>query len=245
MRSALVVDQYDAAYLHCDVEPAGEYWQRLREHFTVRPCFPPTEVGGREIRHVAHRADVARLQILLEEGGTYLDTDVLCVRSMESLRGGPAVLGAEGEGGPAEVAGACNAVVLSEPGGAFVRDWLAGFDPATSLWGGFRSRGRDRFWSEYSVQYPAFLARGRDDVVILGPHAFYFPMWYELDLEDFFLGTARPDGDPFCHHLWQSHPWVASRIATSSIPELLGGASTFSQQLRSVFGAEGDLLCVS
>ncbi len=242
LRSALLVNRYSTAVMHCDVEPDGEYWARLRPSFEVRHRARPTSVGGREIRHVAHQSDVARLEILLDEGGTYLDTDVLCVRPMEGLRTAKAVLGQEGNSGPAEVPGACNAVIMSEPGGSFLRDWLDGFDPKHSLWQGFRSRGRDRYWSEFSVQYPAFLAPGRDDVEILGPDAFYFPMWYELDLQDFFVGNAQPKGSPYCHHLWQSHPWVAAHIEARTSAELMSGTSTISAQLRSVFGPGGENL---
>ncbi len=116
------------------------------------------------------------LSVLHEQGGIYLDMDVLCLRSFEPLRRHEIVLGEEGKD---RGYGLCNAVILAAPGSWFVRKWLAGYDPDTSLWKGFRSTGRDAYWNELSVRYPAYLARlypGR--VHVVDHRAFFWPTWW-------------------------------------------------------------------
>jgi hypothetical protein len=36
----------------------------------------PTEINGHPVKHIEHRADIARLEIALEEGGFFSDTDI-------------------------------------------------------------------------------------------------------------------------------------------------------------------------
>src|SRR5262249_17958618 len=136
----------------------------------------------------------------------------------ERLRRYPFVLGQEG------YSGICNAVILSAPNAEFGRRWLEGFDPARSLWRGFRSKGFDRYWNEYSVRYPAFLASCfPNDVRVEGPFSFFFPLWAPQQLQCFFRGDRRTRRDTsrhpawefptellkraYCHHLWQSFSW--------------------------------------
>jgi len=54
---------------------------------------PPQSVHNQSIYHIYHRGDVAKLQILLEFGGIYLDYDVIVVNSLDPLRRYDATLG--------------------------------------------------------------------------------------------------------------------------------------------------------
>ena len=48
---------------------------------------------------IEHKADVARLELMLEVGGIYLDTDSVIVRSLDGLRRYNVTLGEEAEKG--------------------------------------------------------------------------------------------------------------------------------------------------
>ena len=48
----------------------------------LRRVEVPLHIHGRPLRHHAHQADVLRLQILLEQGGIYLDMDTIVVRPL-------------------------------------------------------------------------------------------------------------------------------------------------------------------
>jgi Glycosyltransferase sugar-binding region containing DXD motif len=56
---------------------------------------PPKYVFGQKISHVFHQGDVAKLEILLEYGGIYLDYDVIVVNSLDPLRQYSATYGEE------------------------------------------------------------------------------------------------------------------------------------------------------
>ncbi len=159
----------------------------------------PTQIFGRPLTHVAHRADVVRLQKLIEHGGIYLDADVLVQRDFDDLLDYPAVLGREGEEG---LWGTANAVILAEPGAEFLKRWLAEYKS-------FRSTGRDEFWNEHSVQVPSRLARQHPtEIRLLSDKAFFWPLWSDDHLNWIFR-TDRPIPleETYANHLWEARAW--------------------------------------
>jgi len=56
-------------------------------------CEPPRYVHSQAIYGFYHQSDVAKLRILLDHGGIYLDTDVIVVNSLDPLRRYDATLG--------------------------------------------------------------------------------------------------------------------------------------------------------
>lgn len=237
IKSARLVNEPARQVLHLDAEPAGEWWERSKEFVELDPMEAPTQVAGRPLRHVAHQADVARLSILRESGGIYLDTDVVCVRSFEPLLGHELVLGIEEEDA-AGCTGLCNAVILAVSESPFLARWQAGFDPETSDWHGFRSRGRDKYWAEMSVRYPAHLAKKHpSEVTVLPQDRFFSPMCYEHELEEFFLGGFSVAPDAYCHHLWQSSSWVRDNLGQVTSEEIRCVDSTFNRIARHILDA--------
>src|SRR5581483_6850969 len=108
-------------------EPWGPWWELAKPYLEVVKTGAPDSIHGIPLEQGAHQADVARLQILHQHGGIYLDLDVLCLRPFAPLQNESVVMGEEhGEG-------LCNAVILAEPGALFLRRWLdaySNFDPA-------------------------------------------------------------------------------------------------------------------
>ena len=205
VRSAVEVNRPEAVRLYYCYEPSGEWWERARPYLDLVPVEPMATLYGVPHPHYAHQADFRRLAALDEQGGIYLDMDVLCLRSFEPLRRLEMVLGEEGKDG---FYGLCNAVILSAPGSWFVRKWLEGFDPTTSLWQGFRSSGHDAHWNELSVRYPAYLARLYPDRVhVVGDRAFFWPTWRAEDLHLLYRGTGTSFAEAYCVHLWEHVAW--------------------------------------
>ena len=184
---------------YCQFEPSTPWWDLSRELLTVVKIEAPKEIFGRPLKHVAHQSDVVRLQRLIADGGIYLDADVLVQRSFDDLLEHSTVLGREGEAGEFGVA---NAVILAEPNAPFLRRWL---DEYRS----FRSQGRDRYWSEHSVQLPARLAKAYpDEITVLPPTAFYWPLWTENHLKWIFRSDEPIALDlAYANHLWESSAW--------------------------------------
>ncbi len=226
VRSAAETNQPDELVLYYEHAPTGPWWERARPYVTEAvPVTPPTRIGTTELVHPAHQADVLRLDLLLKDGGIYLDLDVLCVRPLTPLLGERFVLGREGRAQDGEPPALCNGVILAEPDADFARAWLEGFDPATSLWSGFRSRGRDEYWNEISCRYPAHLAGLHPDRITIAPHdAFHWPLWHAEHLERLFLGRGDEYPNAYCHHLWQSLSW--DRYLSALTPEYIRTVDT-------------------
>jgi len=120
--SAAAVNEPRLLNLHTNAEPYGQWWDFLRDLVTVRFISEtPTSWGSKQIIHGAHMSDRVRMDIMLEEGGIYLDFDVISLRPFRTLwtkqDGSPSL---DGRGIPVEMImgkekenGLCNAVRIS------------------------------------------------------------------------------------------------------------------------------------
>ena len=225
IKSAYEVNRPEQIYLHYRHECSGPWWENACELATLRKAEAPTEIFGRPIQHYAHQADVLRLLVLKQEGGIYLDIDTICLRPFTDLLGHPCVMGWEARHG------LCNAVILSEPEGRFLRAWLESYRT-------FRSTGHDKYWGEHSVRMPARLARSpelRPHIKILSKRAFFFPMWgdmrYLFDSGD--LGKFR---ESYCIHYWESI--MRPRLEQITPDSAVAGESNFARFARRVLQPE-------
>ena len=185
--SCIQTNRPDFISFHCDEEPSGIWWERARPYLTVVPRRPPVRLFGIPLTHPAHQADVARLQILRDKGGIYLDLDVLCLRPFAPLLQSTVVMGEE------YGVGLCNAVILASRGAAFVKCWI-------DCYRNFNAED----WNQHSVRVPARLAKSfPKEVRVLDCRKFYWPMYWKEHLDAFFL---RPGSsfcsDSYCVHLW-------------------------------------------
>ncbi|XP_077868782.1 uncharacterized protein LOC144359467 [Saccoglossus kowalevskii] len=85
------VMQAERILFHTDCEPSGMWWYEARmliPQLEIVHRDRPKRVFGIELnpKWPEHSADVARLQVLLEMGGVYLDADVFIVAPLEPLR---------------------------------------------------------------------------------------------------------------------------------------------------------------
>lgn len=78
IKAALLQIKPERLYIHSDIPPSGKYWEMLKHVEAMRYVHRdrPTEIFGKHISVVQHASDVARLEILMEYGGIYLDNDV-------------------------------------------------------------------------------------------------------------------------------------------------------------------------
>jgi hypothetical protein len=81
-------------YFHTNVaEFSGHYWQKLKETpgltITIKKVVLPYEIFGQKFSssyYRWHAGDVARIKILMEYGGIFLDNDSYLVRSLDEFR---------------------------------------------------------------------------------------------------------------------------------------------------------------
>jgi len=200
LKSAIERIKPKDAFFYYEYEPAGQWWELTRKLVSLRKISAPREIWGNPLMHVAHQADVVRLEKLLECGGIYLDIDVFVHRSFDQLLGHGTVLGAQRIGG--QVAGLCNAVILSEPQAPFLRRWY-------SEYRSFRSKGSDCYWDEHSVKLPLKLAEQfPDEITVAPPRTFFWPTCESEDLRKMFASAEELDlSESYATHLWEGRAW--------------------------------------
>ncbi|XP_049814963.1 uncharacterized protein LOC126262395 [Schistocerca nitens] len=91
--SVLKVQKPEQLIIHSDSPDfGGNYWLAIKSapfndtSIHVSLLEQPTHVFGQRLSSVYHSADVARIQILMQHGGIYLDTDMLVLRSLDRYR---------------------------------------------------------------------------------------------------------------------------------------------------------------
>lgn len=207
LRSAIERLKPDQVNFYYEYEPSGPWWELSRKFVTPIQIEAPHAIHGRPLMHVAHRADIVRLQKLVEFGGIYLDADVLVQRSFDDLLGASTVLGREGIEDNTRMA---NAVILAEPNAPFLVRWLDQYHS-------FRSTGRDEYWNEHSVKLPAQLAQEfPDEIHVLPPTAFFWPLWTPEHIKWIFDSTEPIALEGvYANHLWESEAWSYIKQATA------------------------------
>lgn len=224
VKSAVELNKPTAAYFHYQYEPTGEWWEKAKPLLHLNQVTAPDGIMGNKLHHVAHKADVVRLNVLKETGGIYMDLDTISVKPLSELLDHSFAIGQELKVIPVprnwrqvakhrikknlgmlkdisqNATGLCNAVLLSEKDSAFVNLWLKEYK-------NFRSAGRDKYWNEHSVLVPLRLAgEYPQHITKLSPHAFHYPLYHEKGLQSMFEEvTSFPDA--YLHHLWESFAW--------------------------------------
>ena len=208
LASCIGVNQPDAVMFHCQHEPWGEYWDRIRPQLTIVPVKPDPFISSFEYGHAgigslryAHLADVARLEILAEHGGIYADMDTLFVAPLpDSFFNESFILGREtADWSPAARAAGgslCNAWMMGEPGAPFAREWLAR-----------TYRSFDGSWSAHSTLLPFQLSQEHPEWIRVEPSRSFFHFdYYPQGIRSIFRRHVQDLHGIYSMHLW-SHCW--------------------------------------
>ena len=199
VKSALERIRPDQAFIYYEHEPSSVWWDETCKLLTPIKIQAPRQIFGNALNHPAHRADVVRLETLLQHGGIYLDADVFVHEGFDTLLDNSVVLGEEGVNAQW---GLANAVILAEPNAPFLKRWYEEYRS-------FRSMGHDEYWAEHSVRVPSALAKAYpDELTILPRTAFYWPGWEDEGLK--WIYDSPPPFDTrgtFANHLWESAIW--------------------------------------
>ncbi|CAF4039032.1 unnamed protein product, partial [Adineta steineri] len=146
-------------------------------------------IFNKSIDHHAHRGDIMRLEVLIEYGGIYLDTDVLVLRSFAPLLNISDVIMAHQSDDPKT---ACNAVILAKKNATFLRRLYHSYQSFDS-----------RCWDCHSVKLTGQLASIYiDEVVVLPTDTFFRPGWDEPD--KFFKSNDYNFTSNYAAHLWNT-----------------------------------------
>lgn len=211
IKSAYETNKPDKMYFYYKYEPKGEWWEKSLPMIEKVLIEPPDEIFGNKLYHVAHKADVVRLNALIENGGIYLDLDTITKKSFLPLLNNKFVIGRQGRW---RNMGLCNAVMMAEKNSEFLKLWLSSYDT-------FRSKGKDKFWAEHSVKLPSILAKKHPELLQIEPYnSFHYPVYYPLSLKKIFV-QCNDYKDAYCHHLWEGGSWdkYLSKLNVKDIKE--------------------------
>lgn len=207
--SAKMINKGYEVNLHYYYEPINnEWWEKCKTIANMRKLeSTPSFICGHTVERHAHRADWLRLDILLKEGGIYLDIDTICINPYDPLlevKEG-AVMGLEVFDG--KVNGLCNAVVMAEPDHRFIKVWQAEFYD-------FESKDYNKFavripW-RINGQHPRW-------VYVLPPEAFFRLNWNKEDLEVMYEKTIAFDRSYSMHLLHGSSHWWLDKVTLDDI----------------------------
>ena len=167
--STLRYQNPDFILVHGDCEPAGEYWNLLRQAANDKLKFikrsPPATIFGFKLTAVEHQSDVARLLILLQVGGMYFDTDTMVLKSLDPLRRDhDIVLGKESE------LSLANGAILVNKNSWFLKRWFQEYQTFSS-----------KNWGLNSVQVPFVLWQFFPDKIHVVEIYMMRPNWSEMD----------------------------------------------------------------
>ncbi len=245
IRSAIIINKPDDVIFHYQYEPIGEYWDLIKGQITLNKLEAPSEIHGKKLFHVAHKADIIRLQVLYKVGGIDLDIDTISIKSLDIFRKYSFAIGQELEQ-PVEytlkeklkktirhatlrpfrinVSGLCNAVMLAEPSAPFIEHWLESYKT-------FRSNGNDHYWGEHIVLIPYKLSKEYPELVHkISPFTFHYPIYNATGLAYLFeKSTNFPKA--YVHHLWESASWD-KYLKLLSIEDVLTKNTTYNLLAR-------------
>ena len=175
--------------------PKNNIWFDLTlQYVNIIHTEPPESIYGNKLNTYAHRADIVRLEKLIEYGGFYLDIDVWTLKSFDSLLNieETCIMGYQAE--QSQFKGLCNAVVGAKPQSAFLKIWLENY----------KSFKSDE-WDKHSVYLPLELSKDHPSLIHIKSQEVFFPVsWF--DFNDLFKKNKKVNLDnSYTIHLWESH----------------------------------------
>jgi hypothetical protein len=192
IKSAKLVNKYDVKLYYKYAPTNNEWWEKSKEFCEHIICNPDESVFGKDVSwHAAYISDLFRLNLLIENGGIYLDVDTICIKPFDDLLQHDMVMGIELAGG--KVGGLCNAIMLAEKQSLFLNRWKEKY------------RNYNPAWGIMSVDTPFRLAyrdESFNDMWVEPPCSFFKYGYDEVGLENIFNRHVSID-DCYALHLWE------------------------------------------
>ncbi len=222
---ALRIQKPDKIMFHTDAEPDGGWWYDFKQEagdvLQIVRRDQPGDIFGHPVDDIHHKSDVSRMQVLLEYGGIYLDSDVMIVRNMDPIRKYNYTMGME-------IAGLNNGVIFSAPQSAFLKiyyDSYKNFD--------------DGQWNLNSCVEPYRLASEHPDLIHIETSSLSRPQWTDWwDMRRAWRNGALVDWD----HSYAIH-WIYSYHGDEYNPEQIKTMNTtFGEVARHIYYGKKDII---
>lgn len=206
VKSALSVHKGWHVKIHCAKIPHNNtLWNEVAPQVELVHCEPPTHFRGVELTSYQYKADITRLELLIQQGGAYMDVDVISLRSFDDLVSHSCVLGVERAEDPnttdlALVDSITNAVILCEPNHPFIIDMLN--KTADNL--------NNEAWAHHAVKLPLQMLRASKYDVCIQPSKTFMPFDFrDYSLFEKDLTKVSLIAESYTMHMWDTiwrHP---------------------------------------
>jgi len=181
-------------FVHGDALPAETvWWKKVLEEVdniyfvqTVRRTSAP---NGQPLHLVEHSTDLARIKILMDYGGIYLDNDVLVLKSFDDLRRHPYVMGRA-----TDIDINCG-TVLATKGAPFLSLWLLSYDSY---------RGKGEQYSHKATIVPHQLAMLYPNLIHVEERSLNRPNWKQHEMRVLYLGKYDWSSN-YAIHVWHRY----------------------------------------
>jgi hypothetical protein len=159
--AAKAYGKFDKIMMHNNRPPEGNpHWDRVAHLFELVPAEPPASVGSIPLEYVQYQSDVLRLNIMIEHGGYYLDTDTLVLRNLSVFGDRGLTLCRES---PDSIA---MAPIIAKPGSEFLKLWRDKIPE-------YMASGK---WASHAVNLPHDLAAQNPHLCVVENQELFFPM---------------------------------------------------------------------
>jgi len=193
-------------FFHADALPVeGIWWTRTLDEvdnlylvLTVRPLQAPS---GKPLVFGEHSTDLARIDILINYGGIYLDSDILVLKSFDPLLRHNYVMGRVT---PDQIN---SGIVLSRRGEAFLSLWLESYKSY---------KGKGETYTHKATIVPHKLAELYPHLIHVEEESLNKPNWKPEGMRQLYTGHYNWS-DNYAIHLW--HRYLPSGVSVPKKPE--------------------------
>ncbi|XP_005097595.2 uncharacterized protein LOC101848658 [Aplysia californica] len=185
--SVVTITKARLIIIHGDPLTPGKFWDALFPHalnlvHVLRAA--PMYVQGRRVEKRGNQADIARIQILQEYGGVYLDTDESLLRPVDIFRAVGFAVSVEGNGSRL-----ANGVMFARPDHEIAKIWLKNYESYDG-----------KNWLSHSIIYLSTLAKQYPDLLQVIGSAFL--TFNYRNTEKLYLQECQM-GDVFGQHFFR------------------------------------------
>ncbi|XP_050390714.1 uncharacterized protein LOC126809888 [Patella vulgata] len=211
--SAKKIQRPLAIYVIGDEQPLGKWWKKLCQDVSDLRFIrrqQPKEIFGIHVYWVAHASDIVRLQILLANGGIYMDTDQIFVKNFNPIRNYTITMGIIDR-----FTGMGNAVISTERHSTFLQQ----------IYDNYRTYNSTNYYKN-SLKYSYELWERNHKALHLESLTFYRPLWSEL--HKLYNTTGFNWRKRYAVHIW-------SREKKYPLPETISDVDKLNTTLGELF----------
>ncbi|KAG8532452.1 uncharacterized protein KY384_002329 [Bacidia gigantensis] len=197
IRGAIVNLQVEKVrlWIPAEAQLEGELWKLVLQmkEVSVERIVLPTHVYSTKVKNAGESADLVKLKVLWEEGGIYLENDLIALRSSDGVLDSTtrATIMAE----RLQPAGVPNWMIMSKPQSPFLMRWMEEY-------------AEEKDFATLATVTPFEFLKNRDpDLRVLDGRTWFYPLASSLDgdssLKKLWFGKSWYDiADVYGTHLW-------------------------------------------